>query len=140
MPASPPSKYTSGRLAKARAYLKKLPEGDVVHSIVGMAIAMGVCEETLFAWEKDPEKTEIIRYLKEVRNLQKTELLNRGLSGSYNPTIAKLMLTKHGYSDKVDTTQAGPDGGPVQHEIKAIVSDMSDEEATRIYQERLSGN
>jgi len=31
-------------------------------------------------------------------------LLSGGLSGSMNSTITKLVLSKHGYSDKVDQT------------------------------------
>ena len=33
---------------------------------------------------------------------QEKVLVNKGLTGDYNSTIAKLILTKHGYSDKQD--------------------------------------
>lgn len=35
---------------------------------------------------------------------QEERLINNGLGGQYNPTIAKVLLTKHGYTDKVDVT------------------------------------
>ena len=35
---------------------------------------------------------------------QADRLLNNGLSGNYNPTIAKVMLTKHGYREGIDNT------------------------------------
>jgi hypothetical protein len=38
-----------------------------------------------------------------VRNEQAERLLNNGLAGKYNPVIAKVLLTKHGYVDKVET-------------------------------------
>jgi hypothetical protein len=36
-------------------------------------------------------------------------LINNGLSGDYNPTIAKVLLSKHGYREEVkqDTEHSG---------------------------------
>ncbi len=34
--------------------------------------------------------------------------MNNGLSGDYNPTIAKVLLTKHGYREGIEAT--GKDG------------------------------
>ena len=103
MPASPPSKYTEDRLQKARDYIESIPVGAVVHSRVGMARAMGVHETTLQEWKKEADKPEISLLLQEVVDMQHDELLNNGLSGAYNSTITKLMLTKHGYHDKSES-------------------------------------
>ena len=51
-------------------------------------------------------------------------LANSGLKGDTNASITKLLLTKHGYSDKVENALTGADGGPVQiQEIKRVVVD-----------------
>ena len=40
--------------------------------------------------------------------MQERFLVEGGVSGSYNPMISKLILTKHGYADKQEVT--GADG------------------------------
>jgi hypothetical protein len=40
-------------------------------------------------------------------------LIAKGLSGDFNSAIAKLVLGKHGYHDRVEST--GADGGPIQN-------------------------
>jgi len=35
--------------------------------------------------------------------LQERKLICNGLMGDFNPAITKMMLTKHGYSDKMET-------------------------------------
>jgi hypothetical protein len=37
-------------------------------------------------------------------------LIDGGLIGDFNPTITKLMLTKHGYSDKQEVDNKSSDG------------------------------
>jgi hypothetical protein len=41
-------------------------------------------------------------------------LANGGILNEYNASITKLLLTKHGYSEKTETAITGPDGGPLQ--------------------------
>jgi len=45
---------------------------------------------------------------------QERMLANGGILGDYNTAITKLLMSKHGYSDKVETAHTGPDGGPLQ--------------------------
>jgi len=42
--------------------------------------------------------------------LQHRGLVNGGLSGKFNPAITKMMMTKHGYSDKQELAHTSPDG------------------------------
>ena len=46
------------------------------------------------------------------RSIEST-LINKGLSGDYNPTIAKVLLTKHGYREGIDATTNNKDVGTV---------------------------
>jgi DNA-binding transcriptional regulator YiaG len=70
-------------------------------SIEGLARFLNVSRSTLYEWEKEyPEFSDILEAIKAE---QAERLINNGLSGDYNSTIAKLILTKHGYSDKTET-------------------------------------
>lgn len=81
-------------------------------SIEGLAKYLGVARSTIYLWEKDyPEFSDI---LENIKSEQAERLINNGLSGDYNPTISKLILTKHGYSDKQEISGAdGKDLFPV---------------------------
>lgn len=113
-PGGRPSGYSQEKLDLARAYLNGgwIEEGDTVPQVAGLAIAMGISRETVYAWAADEDKQEFSDILTRVRALQERGLVNRGLSGEFNPAITKMMLTKHGYSDKQDLEVSGPNGGP----------------------------
>lgn len=73
----------------------------------GLAVHLGVARETLYAWaEKYPEFSDIMEQLGAI---QEERLINNGLSGDYNPTIAKVLLTKHGYREGIDQTTNNKD-------------------------------
>ena len=68
----------------------------------GLAVYLNVTRETVYDWaQKYPEFSYIIERLGAI---QEERLLNNGLSGTYNPTIAKVLLTKHGYREGIDNT------------------------------------
>jgi hypothetical protein len=61
-----------------------------------------VGERTLHDW-KD-QYPEFSQSLSKLVNAQKKKLLSNGLAGTYNPTIAKLVLSaNHGMSEKTQT-------------------------------------
>ena len=70
-------------------------------TLEGFAAHIEVHKDTLYEWvKKYPEFSDSLSL---VLAEQKTRLINMGLSGDYNPTIAKLVLAaNHGMSDKVD--------------------------------------
>lgn len=74
-------------------------------TIEGLALYLKVSVKTLYNWEENHE--EFLQVMGELRQKQASSLINNGLSGDYNPTIAKVLLTKHGYIDKQDVTSDG---------------------------------
>ena len=57
----------------------------------------------VYEW-RDKKLGEFSDILAQCMDNQHLELTNRGLKGDHNSAITKLMLTKHGYADKVDGT------------------------------------
>ena len=81
-------------------------------SIEGLAVYMKVGRQTIYDWKASHPDFSYI--LEDVLALQSKRLLENGLSGKYNPTIAKLILTKHGYIERQELTGAdGKDLGVV---------------------------
>ena len=99
-----PTDYTAEIVEAAWQYAKSgwVDAGDKVPSVAGLACEIGIHRDTCYAWAEDPEK-EFSDILKEIAQTQERKLLNGGLGGDFNPPITKMMLTKHGYSDRVDS-------------------------------------
>lgn len=131
MPAGRPSEYSGEILTKTREYIEsRVDQFEQVVSqesesytmykerlkvqmptIEGLAVYLKVHRDTIYQWEKDhPEFSDI---LEELRATQADRLLNNGLSGNYNPTIAKVLLTKHGYTDKQEIDQKTEHSGGI---------------------------
>lgn len=112
MTAGRPTKYTPELLEKAQEYIDggwRDVDGSVVPSVVGLALHLGVTRQTLHAWAKEAGKEHFSYMLEFLDNMQENVLVNGGLSNELNPTITKLVLFKHGYSDKIeqDVTSGG---------------------------------
>lgn len=73
---------------------------EVLPSVAGLAIYLNIARSTLQAWEKS--NNEFSGTLERLKAVQEVLLVNGGLRGDLNPTIAKLMLANHGYTDKQD--------------------------------------
>lgn len=89
-------------------------------SVVGLCQYINRSKSIIYDWAKDPEK-ELSDILEAIAEKQEAELLNNGLSGDFNSTITKLMLTKHGYHDKQDNTHSGPDGRAIETDNKYTI-------------------
>lgn len=111
-PGGRPSEYTQEKLELARAYENGgwEIEGDAIPQVVGLALAMGLGKTTLYEWAKDPDKQEFRDILTRVLQAQERKLINGGLSSAFNPVITKMMMTKHGYSDKQELDISSADG------------------------------
>lgn len=71
----------------------------------GLALKLDVSRDTLYEWAGEHKKFSDI--LERVNQLQANRVIDRSLSGDYNPTIAKLLLGKHGYHDKQEVEHTG---------------------------------
>lgn len=106
-----PTKYNSMMLAKAQHYLDNYRElGDTVPTVVGVALALDVATNTIYNWVKAEVSTEFLSIFTRIEQTQCRDLINNGLNGQFNPAITKMMLTKHGYSDKQEVDHSSRDG------------------------------
>lgn len=106
MPAGRPTKYNELTLEVAENYLRNYEKfDDVIPSHIGLSLVLGINAETLYSWNKDPRKPEFTNILERILKKQHQVLISKGLSGEFNSNIAKLVLGKHGYSDKSDVNQ-----------------------------------
>jgi hypothetical protein len=109
-----PTKYSDQMVEKAKDYLATYQKlGRMIPSNAGLAVFLGVSRDTLYDWAKDEEKAEFSDILNKIQAKQEEVLIDKGLDGDFNAAITKLVLGKHGYHDKVDSTLGGPDGKPV---------------------------
>ena len=122
MPGGRPTLYTDELLEKAREYIENhVKYGDVVPSHAGLATEIGITRKTLYEWAKDSEKAAFSDILDECNRKQERMLLSGALVGDMNANIAKLMLGKHGYSEKHQQELTGAEGGPIKTETTQIV-------------------
>lgn len=140
-PGGRPTKYSLDMVKKAEEYLALcIDEVEDYHAtrgeksdsykrilnvnlptIEGLALHLGIRKDTVFEWEKIHE--EFSDFMVKLRNKQADVLQRKGLSGDYNPVIAKVLLTKHGYRD--ENAMVGKDGGAVKIQFDPAFNDAT---------------
>lgn len=71
-------------------------------TIEGFSLYLGVSKKSLYNWREEHE--DFLHALEKIEKEQKERLLNMGLSGDYNATIAKLVLSaNHNMREKSET-------------------------------------
>lgn len=119
-PVGRPSKYDDAIQEIAEDYCKNYSDyGDVVPTVVGLAIAMDVATNTVYNWANE-NNPDFLRIFTRIEQLQHQGLVNGGLSNAFNPAITKMMLTKHGYSDKIEQSHTSPDGSMSPTRIELV--------------------
>lgn len=130
--AGRPTKYTDDMPQRVLEWLKSKQDevkfnGSVptltvkLPTMEGLASHLDVNKTTLYEWEKDHARFS--NALDRVRTEQHDRLISSGLSGAYNSTIAKLVLSSnHGYTDKKE----------VKTDMNLNLNEASDEELRRI--------
>ena len=116
MTAGRPTKYTPELLEKAHKYVNGefLLDG-VIPSIEGLALFLEIARETCHTWRHEEGKEEFSDILEKVLAKQAVMTINGALNNEFNASIAKLLLGKHGYSDR-STTDITSGGKPIKNE------------------------
>lgn len=115
-----PTKLNDELLENARYYIDNYKDlGDAVPTIVGLAIHLDISTSTAYNWAI-PENVEFLDIFNKVEQKQHRDLVNGGLVGGFNPAVSKMMLTKHGYSDKVEQSHTSPDGTMTPKTIQLV--------------------
>ena len=120
MPAGRPTKYDPVKTLEAtREYIEKyqtLGNEEVIPTIAGLSVHLKISRETIYDWAKDEKKERFSDIIGELMAKQELALMSGGLGGNFNPTITKLALTKHNYSDKQEIGGLG--GGAVKFVVE----------------------
>jgi hypothetical protein len=100
-----PTIYSDKIVEDTKKYLLEgwKKEGDVIPSIAGLSVYLGISRDTIYDWASQEEKKDFSDILESILSKQERELINRGLDGTFNSNITKLALGKHGYHDRVDS-------------------------------------
>lgn len=119
MPAGRPTDFNEQILKDSWDYVKEFAndsgKGENLKvnlpTIEGLALFLEISRSTLYLWQKEhKEFSDIIEVLQQK---QATVLINNALGGHYNSTIAKVLLTKHGYTDKTEVDQKTEHSGSI---------------------------
>lgn len=99
-----PTKYGEHIIERGYEYIETGYEqtGNVIPTLQGLGMWLNISSNTVHLWSKEHENFS--RMLDELRRKQHDLLISNGLTGGFNPTIAKLVLAKHGYTDRVEQT------------------------------------
>lgn len=104
-----PSKLTEELLKKAEGYISECVDtydentkklNVALPSHAGLARYLSVSRETIYKWGRESKRFSDI--LDDVLAEQEHRLISKGLAGTYNATIAKLVLGKHGYKESTE--------------------------------------
>lgn len=122
-PGGRPTKYKDEFVQMANEYIEKCQDTETTFhktqgassdgydriikanlpSKEGFALYIGIATSTLDEWAK--KYTEFSGALGKIHQEQRNRLINKGLSGDYNSTIAKLILSaNHGMAERSDIT------------------------------------
>lgn len=124
-----PTKYTPKLVEAARFYAEQFNElGDEFPSAGGLALHLGISRSIIYDWAKEESKAEFSDILERIQCKQENILLNKGITGEFNSNITKLVLGKHGYSERKEHELTGKDGGPIETADVSTTADFMKEE------------
>lgn len=101
-----PTKYTPELLEKANTYLTTYTR--LIPSHQDLCIHLDISDATLYRWAE--EKDEFKDILAKVKQMQFVVAMDGGLGGDMNANLVKLLMGKHGLSEKSVVDQTSSDG------------------------------
>ena len=126
-----PTKYSEEILTSTQNYIDSCVDtvqesGNKVNlpTIEGLAYELRLNKTTIYAWRKEHE--EFSNLIDDLLAKQARALINSGLSGDYNPTIAKVLLTKHGYREGIDATTDDKPNSADSEDVKDLIKKIDD--------------
>jgi len=140
MPAGRPSKLTQELIEKAKTYLDtchatpiETEKGNVSYvdvqlpKVVDLALMLKVDKATIYDWCKgeDELSKQIHDIVKEINSAQEKMLIDKGLGGLFQPKTTGMLLSKHGYSEKIETdiTSKGESINTVDPKIQSLAQE-----------------
>ena len=126
-----PSEYGEEVIRKSKEYIDEfdLPQSEregrmseeVIPTLVGLCRYIGRARSTVHKWIGEEGKEAFSDICSEIGELQEIKLVTGGLVGGWNPQVTKMILTKHGYSDKVEQDHTSSDGSMGANDLKITV-------------------
>ena len=108
---------TETKTTKVNRLKVKLP------TIEGLAKYINVNRSTIYEWAKHPENSQFSDTLQRLKEEQAERLINMSMSWDYNPTIAKLLLSSHWYTEKTEVNTKVETINYTADEWKAMTDD-----------------
>ena len=100
-----PVKKKDGKKRQDHVYKRvKIP------TVEGLAIHLGVSRSTIYEWIDDIDSSlrqEFSDTVERLKAIQAERLISNGLEGIYTPTITKLLLHAHGYTERTQIDLSG---------------------------------
>jgi hypothetical protein len=101
-----PSSYSKEILEKAEEYLACYKELDeVVPTIEGLALHIGINRDTLYDWYGQENKQEFSDIVNRVRLIKSKLMQNGALAKKFDGRISALLLGHEGYREKQEIIQ-----------------------------------
>lgn len=112
-----PSDYGEWTAGEVNEYLDlfvsgELPDSEILPTRAGLCLYLGISKKSLNNWVKavidsvDDNDSQFIHSVLKLDQMQEVRLVSNGLIGEYSSPIAKLMLSNHGYVEKVDNVSS----------------------------------
>jgi len=123
-PVGRPTKLTDELMAKAKVYVQRdYLIDELIPTMQGLSLYLGVSKRVLHDWRN--ESDEFLHIAEDLMDLQAKNLFRGGLTGDFNASITKLLLTKHGFSDRVEQDLRSSDGTmqPTQIVLNGVRAD-----------------
>jgi len=106
-----PTTYGAEVIEKAVDYAENFDTkyGDAIPTVVGLCGVIERAKTTVYRWCQEDDKQEFRDIVRAIEEIQEKTLINGSIRNEFNATISKLLLTKHGYTDKaeIDHTSGG---------------------------------